>query len=296
MTLPRHDFTRPTPVSPRLRTGLSLWLSRSNKLLAELLAAMSVEVEVRFEDVVSVMPGETLADWSERSLAFVTAAEGQEAPAVVALPNLLVQDLVCRLLGEAPSKLAGERDLTTGERSVAELIGELIVRSLNETWQGDPSSRLLPGEIEPNLRRTRRFPPTESIVVCRSTVKTSVSQSHWCWMLTHDCLAHLFGLPLRSKKAGNDPNNRRQLERLIREMHAEVEIRLGGVQLSGPQLAALRVGDVVVLDQRVGEPLQGSIRGEPKFLGWAGRVGNRQAFEIEAALQPRRRNDESDAA
>ncbi len=48
------------------------------------------------------------------------------------------------------------------------------------------------------------------------------------------------------------------------------------------QLAHLRAGDIIVLNQRVTAPLVGEIAGEPKLRGWSGRVGNQQAFQIEA--------------
>jgi flagellar motor switch protein FliM len=98
-------------------------------------------------------------------------------------------------------------------------------------------------------------------------------------------LTSMFGLPARPQRPLKEHSSRRQLESLVRGMQAEIVVRLGGVQLSGPQLGGLRVGDLVVLDQRVGEPLRAMVRGEPKFLGWAGRVGDRQAFEIESEIQ-----------
>ncbi len=284
MTITVHDFTRPPPLASHLRAVLAQWFGRSNALLTELLAGLSVPVELRFEDSSTVFPAESLSVWSDKALAFHVRLPGQDIPSLIALPNPFVQDLVSRILGDVPDQQPDERDLTPVELAVAEIVVETIVKSLKETWQGDSTIELSVGEVEPNLRRTKLFRPTESLVVCRSIVRTSLGDAQWCWFLTNEFLTRLLGLPTRSQRPADGQTGRRHLERLIRGMQTEIEVRLGGVQLTGPQLARLRVGDVVVLDQRVSEPLRATVRGEPKYLGWAGRVGNRQGFEIESEV------------
>lgn len=291
MTLPRYDFTQPPPLAPQLRANIAQWLTRSNALLVELLATVTVSLESRFEGTSRILPTQLAADWSDRSFAVQVKVGSHEAESLIALPNPLSQELISSVLGDVPSKQPVERALTPSELSIAEVVAEMIVRSLNESWQGDLPLDLTLGEIEPNLRRTKRFRPKEPLVACRSTTKTKLGDSHWCWLVSDDFLAHVFGLPIRSQQSADPLATRRQLEQLVRDMHADVEVRLGSVQLTGPQLAALRVGDVVVLDQRVSEPLRATVHGEPKFLGWAGRVGNRQAFEVAAEILPRQAGD-----
>ena len=287
MTITVHDFTKPPPLAPNLRAQLAQWLGRANALLVEMLAGMSVPVEVRFEDSSTLFPSESLSQWTDKAVAFQVSLVGADTPSLIALPNPLVQDLVNRILGDQPTTQPVERDLTPAELAIAELLVETVLKSLLEAWQAESSVNLNVGALEPNLRRTKLFRPTEPMIVCRSLIRTPLGDSHWSWLLTNDFLARMFGLPVRMQRPAGDQSNRRHLERLIRGMRAEVEVRLGCVQLTGPQLTTLRVGDVVVLDQRVSEPLSASVRGEPKFLGWAGRVGNRQAFEIESEVQPR---------
>lgn len=296
MTMPRHDFTQPPPLAPQLRVNLAQWLTRSNALLVELLAGAAVSIELQFDSSSTVMPTQLTSDWTDKSLALQLKLGQHDAQSLVALPNPLVQELIGCILGDPPHKIPVERSLTAAELSVAEVIAEMIMRSLKESWQGDVPLNLLLGETESNLRRTKRFRPKEAMIVCRSIAKTKLGQSHWSWLLSADFVAHLFGLPVRNQQSVEPQASRRQLEQLVRDMRAGIEVRLGAVQLTGPQLASLRVGDVVVLDQRVGDPLQASIQGEPKFLGWAGRTGNRQAFEIATEILQRRTTETPEAA
>lgn len=284
MTIPAHDFTRPAPAAPDLRARLGQWLSRSNALLAEIMVGMSAPVSLKFNQLSTMVASESLAQWTDKSLALQVKLSEQEASSLIALPNPLVLELVSRLIGDKPTALQAERELTAAEFSIAQFLVETIVKSLLDSWQGDSAVDLTVGDAEPNIRRSRLFRPTETLFVCRSTATTSLGESHWTWLMTHEFINRMFGLS-HKQTAGEVRPSRYHLDRLVRGMRTEIEVRLGGVQLTGPQLAQLQVGDVVVLDQRVGDPLQASISGEAKFLGWAGRVGNRQAFEIESAVQ-----------
>jgi flagellar motor switch protein FliM len=74
------------------------------------------------------------------------------------------------------------------------------------------------------------------------------------------------------------------MESLVRGMKLPLTVHLGQVQLTAPQLAELRIGDVVVLHQRTTEPLRAFVSGRPAFLGWPGQMAGKQAFQIEADL------------
>lgn len=286
--LTAHDFTRPLPLAPALRANLTQWLGRANTQSAEQFAAMSVPAEFRIDSCSTAFPAEVLSDWTDKTLAFRVVMERCEATSIIAVPNPLMQEFIARILGEQLSAQSAERELTPAESSIGRFIVETFAKNLNEAWQSDSPLQLKVDAIEPNIRRTRHFRPAEPFVDCRTHVKTPIGESKWSWFLSMEFLSGLFGLPSRQHRASDGHSSRDRMEVLIREMRAEVVVRLGGVQLTAPQMSALRVGDVVVLDQRVSEPLRGTIRGEPKFLGWAGRIGDRQAFEIESEIQSTR--------
>jgi flagellar motor switch protein FliM len=68
----------------------------------------------------------------------------------------------------------------------------------------------------------------------------------------------------------------------MQEVPVDFSVILGTADLSLTQLARLAVGDMVILDQPVAEPLLASVGGDQKFRGWAGRVGNQQAYQIQS--------------
>ena len=68
----------------------------------------------------------------------------------------------------------------------------------------------------------------------------------------------------------------------MEELPLDITVVLGTVELTLGELARLMVGDVIILDQRVSDPLPAFLAGENKCRGWPGRVGSRQAFEIQS--------------
>jgi flagellar motor switch protein FliM len=286
MTIQPHDFSRPPSLHPETRAKLAQWLTRANTQLAEVIAGFSLQVEIQLEDCSTAWPFSTFQEWSEKALAYNVKLPDVSATSIIAIPNPLAQVLIGTLLGEQPTEWPEERDLTAGEESVGEFIVSRIVSNMIDAWPGDERIDVQVDAREPNLRRTKTFKFKEPLIVCRSTMTTPIGSAQWCWMLPHEFLTKLFGA-VRASAPESTVSARQQLESLAREMTTQVTIRLGGVQLSPPQLAELRVGDLVVLNQKTGDPLRAMVSGKPRYLGWPGRVGSRQAFEI-ASEGPRR--------
>ena len=281
MTIQPHDFSRPPSLHPETRTKLVEWITRSNSLLVETSAALAVPIEVQLDDCVTALPVVSLQEWSEKSVAFRVRLADLAPVSVMALPNPLAQVLIGTLLGEHAEEWPSERDLTPAELSVGEFFVSTIINSLVEGWVDDTKLDLRVVGQESNLRRTKVFKFKDPFIVCRTTIRTSLGSGQFCWMLPHEFLTKIFGSvrgPDSTSTSG--VNSRQQLEMLARDMTTQVTVRLGTVQLSAPQLSELRVGDLVVLNQKTTEPLRAMVAGKPRFLGWPGRVGTRQAFEI----------------
>ncbi len=286
MTIQPHDFSRPPSLHPETRANLVQWLTRSNSQLAEVIAGLGLQVEIHLDDCITAWPLDCLQAWSEKVTAFRVKLANVSSLSAIALPSPLAQVLVGALLGEQPAEWPEERELTPAEQSIGEFFISTIVNSLVESWAGDAPIGLQPDEAEPNLRRTKIFKFKAPFIVCSSTIKTSIGSGQWSWILPHEFLIELFG-PVRTPEPTTIVSAREQLEALARDMTTQISVRLGTVQLTAPQLAELRVGDLVVLNQKTSEPLRAMVSGRPRYLGWPGRVGSRQAFEL-ASEGPRR--------
>lgn len=279
MTIQAHDFSRPPSLHPDTRAKLVRWVTRANMQLAETISGFGLPTTIDFDDCLTTWPIDSLQQWSDTTLAFRVMMADSSALSIIGLPNQLAQVLIGTLLGEQLAEWPVDRELTPGEESVGEFVIARIADSLNNAWPADSSLEVKVREREQNLRRSRAFKFQEPLVICRSIVKTPLGTAPWCWMLAQGFVTHLFSTS-RHNGTQSAPSPRQQLESMARDMTTQVTVRLGGVQLSAPQLSELRVGDLVVLGQKTTEPLRAIVSGKPRFLGWPGRVGNRQAFEI----------------
>ena len=293
MTLLTHDFTRPPRLHPDHQSKLTLWLRQAGSFLAEVFTGLSLPTTIRFESCTTDWPIDSLKDWPDRTLAYQVTLAGCEAPSILAIPNPLAVVMISGLLGENMTEFPAERDLSAGEASVGEFLVATILGGLTEAWADETRGiRLQTADRELLLRRSKTFKPSEPIAICRLSMETVAGTAQCCWMLPLEFVQTLFGTTQRTRNAAPDASTRVQLESLVRGMNTEVAVRLGSVQLSTPQLANLRVGDLVVLDQRVSDPLQATIGNEPRYLGWPGQVGERQAYLIDSEVRSRQRSQE----
>ena len=76
-----------------------------------------------------------------------------------------------------------------------------------------------------------------------------------------------------------------RVEALVGGLPVEVVALLGTAELTLSQLAGLKAGDVVLLKQRVSEPLSAVVAGRPRFRVWPGRSGSRQACRIDSLTE-----------
>ena len=293
MTLLTHDFTRPPRLHPDQQSKLTLWLRQAGSFLAEAFTGLSLPTTIRFESCTTDWPVDAMQGWPDRTLAYQVILVGCAAPSIFAIPNSLAVSMISGLLGETLTELPAERNLSAGEASVGEFLVTTILGGLTEAWADEARSiRLQTADRELLLRRSKTFKPSEPIAVCRLSIETAAGAAQCCWMLPVEFVQTLFGATQRTRSAAPDASTRVQLESLVRGMNTDVVVRLGSVQLSAPQLANLRVGDLVVLDQRVNDPLQATIGDEPRYLGWPGQVGVRQAYLIDTEVRRRQRSQE----
>lgn len=77
-----------------------------------------------------------------------------------------------------------------------------------------------------------------------------------------------------------DAKTKGRLENMVRDLGLRMSLRLGGATIDLAEFLRLQVGDVLVLDQRVGEPLDVRVGEQRRFVGQPGRSRGRVAVRI----------------
>ncbi len=286
MTLEPFNFRKPGRLASDLEQRLAAWLRDGCALAADRWARhMAFRVELALQGLEIVRPADGLARLPEVSVGYRLGLTGDALATLLAFPRPLALALVGGMLGDPGAELPADRELTVIEESLLEYVAQhLLVPLLRETWPGLEPLAVELGQKEPNPKFTRAFPPDQNVVVCTFAARGPFGEQPWFWMLPQKGLLELFGRSA-GQGAAQAAEARPRLEAVVRELPVTVSVVLGSVELPLSHLARLRPGDLIILGQRVSEPLAASVAGAKKFRVWPGRSGSRQAFRVDSLIE-----------
>ncbi len=280
-----YDFRRPAPPSGGLDQRLTGWLIAACRLAGQRWQQhLPYRVELALGDVEALAPDEALGRLPEAVVGYRAALGGGEPSSLFALPRPLALTLVAGALGDESGAVAEDRELTPIEAPLFEyLMQEGLAAALTETWPGARPAPVSLRGPDPSPRLTRLFAGLEVVFCCSFTLSGPMGLHEWHWLVPAAGPLAQLARPSAAAPAA-DAGTARKLEAAVRELPVEVVVGLGSAELTLAQLAALRPGDLLILDQRVAEPLPCALDGQTKFRGWPGRVGGRQAVSITALI------------
>lgn len=279
MTPKPYNFQKPGPLASALEHQFASWLKTVCALATrQWRKQLPGNIEVQFARSDFERACDALAGIADGAVGFrVTLHE--RLPTLVVWPRPVMLGIVAALQGAAGTELPADRELTLIEDALFEFfLKDLLLPPFVETWSGRLPIHPVIGIREINPRWSRLFGSDESLVVTRFRLKTPFGDHDWTWLLPKKGL--LESLWRETETAEAAAAVRQRLETSVRDLPVDVTVTLGSVELQLSQLAQLNVGDVIVLDQRIHQPLQVSIADQTKLCGWPGRHGNRQVLQI----------------
>lgn len=187
--------------------------------------------------------------------------------------------LVLELLSEDLESKPELRELTSIELNLSELLMEQLSASLAESWLQKEQLQYKSGQLDRNPQRCRLFAPSEPVIVAGLSVQAKGGKSLFQWVLPRAGLTaavkELLGEPQRK-----EPPKPANLRSLLSEIPVDLVVKLGGTSVGMDELRELRPGTIIVFDQAIGSPLTAFLEDQPLFLGWPGRQGTKQAFQV----------------
>ena len=286
MTVEPYDFRKPSPPAGAVEQRLTTWLGEFCALAPTRWARhLAFAAEVKFAGLATAWPDAALAQLPDNAVGHRIAIAGVEAPTLLVWPRPLELALTAGALGDAPAELPADRELTAVEEALTEyLIQHLLFTVLDATWRGSEPPQLTLQQKEPSPKYARLFAPGRSVTVCTFALRGPFGEQPWYWLLPHTAWLEP-PAPEAPAAAGPVPAaGRSSMEPAVRGVPVPLAVVLGSVELPLAQVSRLRAGDVLILEQRVSEPLTARVAGAPKIRVWPGRVGTRQAVEIESVL------------
>jgi flagellar motor switch protein FliM len=287
MNVEVYNFRKPGPLATDLENRLAAWLRGACGLAPERWPRhLPIPLETAFRGVDTVRPADGLARLSDTALGYRVTLSAVGMNTLLILPRPLVLALVAAAQGDAAGELPGDRALTVVEDALAEyLVSHLLLAVFQEAWPGSEPVTLALAQKEEEPKRSRVFAPDQNVVVCLFSLSGPFGAQEWHWMLPQAALLEQLAKAGQVAETGQEAEARPRLEVLVRQFPVQLSVSLGAVELPIALLARLRPGDVVVLNQRVHEPLIASVGPERRFRVWPGRVGPQQAFQVESLVE-----------
>ncbi len=282
-----YDFTNIAPLPPEYRQRVARWLRGSCALLAEKWAVeMHLDVEPRYKGFHAERAARAVGDLPDPVVAYQVLLGDQQTLSLFALPRNIARTLVAGLLGHIPSEILADRELTPAEDSTCRYLAEMIFGAIRESWPGEDGLRLKVGEGERTLKGRWLLKPDTNVLVSHIGLGFGgeLGETLCTWIAPQETLVQLFGKSDLAMRPKQSEAERHLIVDMIRKMTAELRVTLGSTQLDSAEIDELRPGDLVLLDQRVREPVRLSVAGEEHFLVWPGKVGPRQAVQIETII------------
>ncbi len=287
MTIAAYDFCKPGRLAGNRENRLSGWLRLACALATRTWARhLPFKAEWTFHAPDTKRGQEALSRLTETAVAHRLALAGGKVISLLAMPRRLVLAVTSGLVGDIGTALPEDRELTPIEESLFEyFVNSHLLPSLNETWPGAEPVNLELRGTEPNPRWTRLFPADTPLVTCTFLLSGPFGVEEWFWFMPREGLLVLLDQPASMPVDEADAAAVKQrLEARVQDLPVPITVSLGSVEVRLSQLSALRVGDLIVLDQRVSEPLTARMAEENKYRVWPGRIGSRQAFKIESHM------------
>jgi flagellar motor switch protein FliM len=198
---------------------------------------------------------------------------------VVAFP------MIERLFGGPGGALPQARPLTEIEGAVMQGVIRGTLDAYAEAWRNVYEMKLTPGNIETNPMFVQVAAPSEIVI----TVAVDVRVGEHVGVITL-CLPHLTLEPILDRLSAHNwfkiqarevkAADMAALESVVGEAKVLVMAELGRAELTVGEVVSLNVGDVILLESRVDDPVRVAVGNQAKFLGKPGQVRGRLAIEI----------------
>lgn len=285
MKADRYNFMKPLKLAADLERRLMAWLRVAVVMAPKKWAkVLPFELGLTAAAVDTVRPADALAGLSE-TVVTCRISFPPEVTTLFTLPRPVVLAVVAGLLGDAKCSLPVDRELTVVDQELFQhFLEDFLLPALQETWPGATPLVLAFEQFEPNPQWSRPFADASNLVASSLVFTGPFGEQSCQWLVPLKGLLSVLG-------QGDQPPGQApakpvvpspQLKQLVQEVPVELAVVLGTADLSLVQLARLAIGDTVILNQRLAEPLVASIGGDQKFRGWPGRVGAVQAFQIQS--------------
>jgi flagellar motor switch protein FliM len=292
-----YDFKHPARVNKdQLRTIENLHDNFARLLSSTLSGAMRMVVDVDTAFVDQTTYAEFIMSLSNPSCSYQFTLGPTNGQAVLDIAMPVVFAHVDRSFGgKGSSQGVDARQLTPIEIGEINSVIKKVIEDLEATWEPILPVNITDIELETNPEFMQITAASEIVILLAFEVNTTNASGlvSLCYpFFTLESILPRLGQQnyVRIHSSNQEEltrNNRLRLGGMPLDVCAE----LGRGELSLAEARALKAGDIINLDSKIGEPVPVFVGGDAKFLGWpcASKHGQ-NAVKVAGALPPERKD------
>lgn len=286
----RYDFHRPDKFSRENLGALRVLHDSMARLLATTLSAhVRTAIKVSLIALDQVTYEEFVDRMSTPVILGVATFSPLEGKVGVELCPSIAYPLLERLLGNPLEVELVQRSLTDIEAAVIQSAFERVVVGIEDAWRSVSELEGKLETVETSPFFTQFAPPNEMMMAASFLVDVGEHQGRiniaWPYIMLEPILPdlsvqHWMGRSTSGKAKDENAAEREALERHLREVRLSVVARLGTARVTLGELLELEAGDIIRLDNRVGEPIGVCVGDHRVLSGRPGCVGRRLAVQV----------------
>ena len=279
-----YDFRKPSRLADDVEDILSDWQTRiANIASVRWKGDLALDVEWQEPQLDTCYSREFLAGQTQPTLAYELIIDETTERTWLMIPRPIAIAFVNVMYGIEEEALPEDRPLTETERDVCELLAQRFETSIREAQTCEPAlpCRYLSSDYLEEI--SDDFPQQEQFVIAKFPLKGPFGEISIDWVLSQAAMLRFVTHVMAQRE--KELRDASPLDRTVRNVPLDVVIRLGKAEVDVSDLMNLRKGDILMLDQRVTEPLMAQIAGTDKFHGWLGTIGNRRGFEVKEMVK-----------
>jgi flagellar motor switch protein FliM len=211
--------------------------------------------------------------------------------AMITMSQSIAFAIIDRLLGGQGEIYEVDRDYTDIELSLIEKVirqmGILLKDAWSNVYELDPEFI----RLESNSRQSQLVSPNETVVIIMLNVKIREVEGNisFCmpYIILEPVLEHLntrYWFTERQAPEENLIQNRSNLMGAMKKLSLELHAVLGTSRLSLREIMELQPGDVIQLDQAIGDMAKVKSNQSDWFMGTLGKYKNHRAIRVEKVL------------
>ncbi|MDW8222290.1 MAG: FliM/FliN family flagellar motor switch protein [Gemmatales bacterium] len=276
-----YDFRQPQPEAPEVRRQVEAWLTALAQHWSDWAQRqLGMTWRCQLGTIRRCFIAHAFEDMPPSLLVYPLAWSAQ-AGSLLGVSRPLALALTLALLGEKTDTLPADRPLTPIETSLWEyLLDQHLLARMKTSWVGPAMPSWQRGALETTPQFSGILKQQTCVLRAELHSPEPFAEARIIWLLTEAVLQEYFRPARPDASASVAP------QMLAQAIPLQVTVQLGQTQLPLTQLQRLRCGDVLLLEQRLDEPLMVFLEHEPHFRAWPGRLGRQRAIQIAAFWEP----------